>query len=121
MKLNEIVWAYHYYRDEWLTVIGAAILAAGLAVLGAYEALNLTHAADAAKAVVFEGELLGTDAHTFFFSASSGYTIAFWVLAGILGGFVVAYVVAGLRHRGEPARVVPLRPSEEAESRRKAA
>jgi ABC-type Fe3+-siderophore transport system permease subunit len=109
------------YLDEWLAVIGAAILVAGLAVLGAYQGLDLKPAADDGRAVVLEGERLGSHAHTFFFSASSNYTIAFWVLVGVLAGMTVAYVVAGLTHRREPARVETLRPAEEVESRRKAA
>jgi len=113
-------------RPEWLAVLGAAILVAGLAVV--YVAADVSAVGSAGKAVVLQGQRIGSATNAFFFSASSSYTTAFWVLAGVVAAFAVVYVVAGLMRRREEARaerqapVEALRPAEqEAESRRKAA
>jgi hypothetical protein len=117
------------YREEWLGVIGSAILVAGLAVLGAFLATDVAATGGGGKAIVVQGQrIIGSEANSFFFSASSRYAVAFWVMLGILAAFTVVYVVAGLMRRREEARVErqapleTLRPAEqEAESRRKAA
>jgi hypothetical protein len=127
-KTQSVEGVMNLYRNVWLAVIGAVIFVAGLAVFGAYRALDLTHDAFDGKAVVLESDATVTaDAHAFSFSTSSSYGTAFLVLAGVLAAMVVIYVIAGLTSRRRLAReerlapVEPLRAAEDEGARRKAA